>query len=95
MADAIEARLAAKGGRVEEAEALARRGVEHAASVDLVDLRGMFSRAALAEVLALRASHDEAAAVAGEALAVHGAKEDVAGAAVIRDGCRRLGIQVA
>jgi class 3 adenylate cyclase/tetratricopeptide (TPR) repeat protein len=95
MADAIEARLAAKSGAFEHAEALARQAVELAGSTDLVDLCGMYSRAALAEVLALRGRSDEAATGAAEALAVHRAKEDVAGAAVLHDGFSRLGVEVA
>jgi hypothetical protein len=95
MADAIEVRLAASSGELEQAETLARRAVELAGSTDFVDLRGMYSRAALAEVLALRGKQDEAVASAAEALAVHGAKEDVAYAAVLRDDFLRLGIEVA
>jgi class 3 adenylate cyclase/tetratricopeptide (TPR) repeat protein len=95
MADAIEARLAAKSGELEQAEALARLGVERAGSTDFVDLRGMYSQATLAEVLALRGKHDEAVDSAVEALAVHRAKEDVAYAAVLRDRFVRLGIEVA
>jgi hypothetical protein len=95
MADAIEARLAARRGYFDEAETLARRAVDLAASTDFVDLRGMISQAPLAEVLALRGKQDEAAAAAAEALAVHRAKEDVAYAAVLRDGFVRLGIEVA
>jgi class 3 adenylate cyclase/tetratricopeptide (TPR) repeat protein len=95
MADAIEARLAAKSGELEQAEALARHGVELAGSTDFVDLRGMYSQAALAEVLALRGKQDEAVASAAEALAVHRAKEDLAYAAVLRDGFLRLEIELA
>jgi hypothetical protein len=95
MADAIEARLAARSGELEQAEALARRAVELARATDFVDLRGMYSQAALAEVLALRGKQDEAVASAAEALAVHRAKEDVAYAAVLRDDFARLGVEVA
>jgi tetratricopeptide (TPR) repeat protein len=94
MADAIEARLAAKSGELEQAEALARQAVELAGSTDFVDLRGMHSRAVLAEVLALRGERNEAVGEAAEALAVHRAKEDVAYAAVLLDGFLRLGIEV-
>jgi hypothetical protein len=95
MGHAIEARLAAKSGELEQAEVLARHAVELGASTDLVDARGMYSQAALAEVLALRGKHDEAVTSATEALTVHRAKEDVAGAAVLRDGFVRLGLEVA
>jgi class 3 adenylate cyclase len=94
MADAVEARLAAKSGELEQAEVLARRAVDHAGSADLVDLRGMYSQAVLAEVLAIRGQRDEAVAVAAEALAVHLAKEDIAGAAVLRGDFLRVGIEV-
>jgi class 3 adenylate cyclase/tetratricopeptide (TPR) repeat protein len=95
MADAIEARLAAKGGELERAEALARQCVKRAGLTDFPDLRGMYSQAALAEVLALRGKHDEAVTAATKALAVHREKEDIAYAAVLRDGFLRLGIEVA
>jgi len=95
MADAIEARLAARSGELEQAEALARQGVELAGSTDFVDLRGMYSQAVLAETLALRGKQDEAVVSAADALAVHLAKEDVAYVAVLRDDFVRLGIEVA
>jgi tetratricopeptide (TPR) repeat protein len=95
MAAAIEARLAAKSGQLEQAEALARHAVELGESTDLVDVRGMYSQAALAEVLALRGKQDEAVTAAAKALAVHRAKEDVAYAAVLRDRFLELGIEVA
>jgi tetratricopeptide (TPR) repeat protein len=95
MADVIEARLAAKGGELEQAEALARQCVKRAGSTDFPDLRGMYSQAALAEVLALGGKHGEAVTAATRALAAHREKEDIAYAAVLRDGFARLGIEVA
>jgi class 3 adenylate cyclase/tetratricopeptide (TPR) repeat protein len=86
-----EARLAASDGRLAEAESLARSGLDLAESSDLFALRGMRARWTLAETLWLRGKTDEADAVALEAIAIHEAKGDVAGVAVLRERFADIG----
>ena len=93
--DEVESLLAAKAGDLDEAERLARNAVERADTTDFYGLRGSRSRGVLAEILARRRMTDEAAAVAAEALALHDAKGDVAGAAMLRDRFASVGIEVA
>jgi len=92
---AIEAMLAARQGRLEEAEQLARRSLDLAETTDFFALRGMRARGTVAEILALCGKHDEAAAVAAEAIALHDAKGDVAGVASLREQLTRAGVSVA
>ena len=91
--DAIEALLAAREGRFEEAERLARRNVERSETTDFFAVRGMRARETLAEVLALGGRTDEAREVASQAIALHDAKGDVAGAAALRAQLAVVGIE--
>ena len=70
------AKLAARRGQLEDAEALAREGAALAAETEVVDLRGD-SLLALAEVLRLAGREEEAAAAIGEALAQWESRGDV------------------
>jgi class 3 adenylate cyclase/tetratricopeptide (TPR) repeat protein len=79
----LRARALAHDGRPEEAEASARRAVAIAGQTEFVLLHAA-ALAALAEVLDLAGRHDEAATVRQEAIAVHEAKGNVAGAAALR-----------
>jgi len=92
--DEVESLLAANAGQLDEAEQLARSAVARADTTDFYDLRGNRSRGVLAEILARRGKADEAVAVASEALALHEAKGDVAGAALLRDRFAAVGIEV-
>jgi tetratricopeptide (TPR) repeat protein len=91
----VESRLGARAGDLDEAERLARRAVELAETTDFIALRGMRSRGALAEILALRGKADEASVVAAEAIADHESKGDVAGVAVLRKRFAEVGIEIA
>jgi len=91
--DETEAHLAAHQGRLDDAERLARRGLEWAETTDFFDLRGMRARGTLAEILALRGKRGEAAAVVTEALAIHEAKGDAAGVAVLRAQLARADVK--
>jgi class 3 adenylate cyclase/tetratricopeptide (TPR) repeat protein len=90
-----EAQLAARAGQLDEAEENARHGFELAEATDFYAIRGMRSRGTLAEILSLRGKRDEAVAVAEEAVALHQAKGDVTGVAVLREQMVRAGIGVA
>jgi class 3 adenylate cyclase/tetratricopeptide (TPR) repeat protein len=92
--DGTEAHLAARDGRLEDAERLARSGFERAETTDFFALRGMRAGATLAEILQLAGKSDEAAAVGSKAIGFHDAKGDVAGAAVLREQLERAGIEV-
>ena len=91
--DAVEARLLVRRGRLSEAEALARRAVEAADRTDHFMMRAR-SRLALADVLQRARRADEAAVPAREAVSFHVAKEDVAGAARVREQLAAFGIEV-
>ena len=75
------------------AEALARRAVEAADGTDHFMMRAR-SRLALADVLQRARRADEAAVPAREAVSFHVAKEDVAGAARVREQLAAFGIEV-
>ena len=92
--DAIEGALLAREGRMEEAEARARRAVELTEGIDFREGRAI-ARRYLAEVLVRASRTDEAQAVAAEALAIREAKGDVTGAARERELLARLGLTVA
>ena len=92
--DATGAHLAAREGRLEEAERLARRGLELADTTDFFGARGMRARGTIAEILELCGKADEAAAVAGQGIAIHEAKGDVAGAAALREQLSRAGVEL-
>jgi tetratricopeptide (TPR) repeat protein len=70
------AKLAARRGNLEEAEAVAREGIALAAGTEFVDLRGD-ALLALAEVLRLGSRNGEAAEPIREALALWDAKGNV------------------
>jgi class 3 adenylate cyclase/tetratricopeptide (TPR) repeat protein len=91
----VESYIAAKAGDLDEGERLARQAVDLAETTDFFQLRGMRSRGALAEILALRGETDEAATVAAEAIAHHENKGDVAGVAVLRKHFADIGLAVA
>jgi tetratricopeptide (TPR) repeat protein len=93
--DIAEAHIAAGGGRHEEAERLARRGVELADRTDFFAVRGMRRRGSMSEVLWLAGKEEEATTVASEALAFHEAKGDVTGVAALREQLVRGGVEVA
>ena len=88
---ALEAGLLAHEGRVEEGEAAARHGLALSETTDFFQMRG-HARAFLAEVLALAGKRAEAASTAAEALAVHDAKGDVTGSAMLRRQFGSMGI---
>ena len=88
---ALEGGLLAHEGRVEEGEAAARRGLALSETTDFFQMRG-HARAFLAEVLALAGKRAEAASTAAEALAVHDAKGDVTGSAMLRREFGSMGI---
>ena len=70
------AKLCARGGKLDEAEAAAREGVALAEATEFVDLRGD-SLLALGEVLRLAGRKDEAAEATRQALAIWEAKGNV------------------
>jgi class 3 adenylate cyclase len=77
------AKLLARQGRGQTAEAIAREGIELAERTEWPNFRG-FAYASLAEVLAAGES-EEAAAAAEKAVAIYSAKGNVAAAAQARD----------
>jgi tetratricopeptide (TPR) repeat protein len=91
--DWVESRLLAIRGRLDEAEARARHGLEASEETDHFLMRAR-SRLALAEVLHRAGRQDQAHAIASEAIAVHEAKEDVTGAAWWRRYLADAGIPV-
>jgi len=93
--DLVEAHIAAEEGRLEEAERLARHGVELADTTDFFGARGMRARGALAEILQLAGKEDEAHSVAVAGMAFHEEKGDVAGGAALREELVRAGVVVA
>ena len=86
--------LHARRGESEQAEECSRRAVALAETADFHRARS-YSRAYLAEVLALSGRADEAAEVAAEAFEIFEAKGDVAGAAQFRARLSSLGVEVA
>jgi class 3 adenylate cyclase/tetratricopeptide (TPR) repeat protein len=81
--DVVGGRMLARRGRLDDALALARRGLEAADTTDLFDLRGR-ARLCLAEVLARAGARAELDRLAEETVAIYEAKEDVTGAAWMR-----------
>jgi len=94
MVDSIEGALLAREGRVDEAERVGRRGLELAETTDLFQIRGMYARSGLAEVLSLAGKRGEASATAAEAIAIHDDKGDVTGSAFLRRRFESMGIEV-
>jgi tetratricopeptide (TPR) repeat protein len=81
--DAAEGLLRARRGERDEAERLARRGVELVQTMDFNDVLGTTYMLA-SRALAAAGNFDEAVARAQAAVAVYGAKGDVAGADIAR-----------
>jgi tetratricopeptide (TPR) repeat protein len=77
------ARIRARQGRLDEAEALAREAVALSTQTDFLNLQGS-AFMALAEVLAAAREPDQAAAAARDALAVYETKGNVVSAAEAR-----------
>ncbi len=92
--DVIEGLMLAREGRIDDAIPLARRGLERAETTDFFNIRGLRAREPLAEILALAGSEIEAASVAADAIAIHQAKGDVAGAAAIRERLATMRVEV-
>ena len=92
--DAVEALMLAREGLLDDAVRVAGRGLEHAETTDFFNVRGMRAREPLARVLWLAGKHDGARRVASEAVAIHEAKGDVAGAAAVRDLLAPLGLEL-
>ena len=84
--------LHARRGEYEQAEQRSRRAVALAETGDFHDTRS-FSRAYLAEVLALSSQRVQAAEVAAEAFEIFEAKGDVAGCAQYRSRLSSLGVE--
>jgi tetratricopeptide (TPR) repeat protein len=89
--DMVDGLLHARRGEYEQAEHCSRRAVALAETGDFHNARS-FSRAYLAEVLALSSRADEAAEVASEAFEIFDAKGDVAGWAQFRSRLSSLGV---
>jgi hypothetical protein len=89
--DALEGALLAHDGRLEEGEAVTRRGLELSDTTDLFQMRG-HARTGLAEVLALAGKREEAVAIAAECIAIHDGKGDVTGSALMRRRFEGMGI---
>jgi len=79
----VPARLLARSGRFDEAEALARQGVALAADSEFVVLHADVLLD-LAEVLSLAGRHDESEIATAEAVSLYERKGDVAAAAIAR-----------
>jgi len=92
--DGTEAHIAAHDRRLEEAERLARHGVELADTTDFFTVRGMRARGTLAEILRLAGKDEEARSVAAAGMAFHEGKGDIAGAAALREQLDRAGVEV-
>ena len=90
--DMVGGLLHARRGESEQAEQCSRRAVALAETGDFHGARA-FSRAYLAEVLALSGRADEAAEVAAEAFGIFEAKGDVAGCAQFRSRLSSLGVK--
>ena len=90
--DMVGGLLHARRGESEQAEQCSRRAVALAETGDFHDARA-FSRAYLAEVLALSGRADDAAEVAAEAFGIFEAKGDVAGCARFRSRLTSLGVE--
>ena len=91
--DMVGGLLHARRGEYEQAEEHSRRAVALAETTDF-HLARSYSRAYLAEVLALSGRSGEAASVAAEAFEIFEAKGDVAGAAQFRARLSSLGVEV-
>jgi class 3 adenylate cyclase/tetratricopeptide (TPR) repeat protein len=89
--DALEGALLAHDGRLEEGEAVTRRGLVLSDTTDLFQMRS-HARTALAEVLALAGKREESVAIAAECIAIHEDKGDVAGSALARRRFDRMGV---
>ena len=94
MVDSIEGALLAREGRLGEAEEMARRSLALSETTDFFQMRGMYARSGLAEVLSLAGKAEEAAATAAEAIAIHDDKGDVTGSAFLRRRFDAMGIEV-
>ena len=92
--DAIDGVLLAVAGQLDEAEVMARRGLELSQTTDLFQMRG-HGFAGVAAVLALADQMDAARLMGVEAVAVHDAKGDVTGSALWIERFRALGLEVA
>jgi tetratricopeptide (TPR) repeat protein len=92
--DAVEGKLAAMEGRLDEAVDLARGAVKRADTTDFVVLRGAGSREVLATILAKLGRTDDAARFASEAIELHHAKGDVTGIGLLRRQFEEAGIVV-
>ena len=89
--DMVGGVLHARRGESEQAEQRSRQAVALAETGGFHEARS-FSRAYLAEVLALSSRRDEAAEVAAEAFEIFEAKGDVAGCAQFRSRLAALGV---
>jgi class 3 adenylate cyclase/tetratricopeptide (TPR) repeat protein len=89
--DALEGALLAHDGRLEEGEAVTRRGLELSDTTDLFQMRA-HARTGLAEVLALAGKREEAVTIAAECIAIHDDKGDVTGSALMRGRFEAMGI---
>jgi class 3 adenylate cyclase len=81
--DAVGGRMLARRGQIDDALALARRGLEAADTTDLFDLLGR-ARLCLGEVLARAGARAELDRLAPETVAIYEGKGDVTGAAWMR-----------
>ncbi len=91
--DMVTGLVHARRGESEQAEQCSRRAVALADTGDFHNARS-FSRAYLAEVLALTGRSEEAAQVAAEAFEIFGAKGDVAAAAQFCARLLSVGVEV-
>jgi tetratricopeptide (TPR) repeat protein len=91
--DMVGGLLHARRGEYEQAEEPSRRAIALTDGTDQHFARS-YSRAYLAEVLALSARRDEAAEVAAEAFEIFAAKGDVTAAAQFRSRLSSLGVEV-
>jgi class 3 adenylate cyclase len=92
--DGTDALLAARQGRLAEAEALARRGWARAETTDFFTIRGMRALGILAEVLSVAGKPDEAMRTGIAALAEHERKGDVSGVAALRERLAQAGVEL-
>jgi hypothetical protein len=92
--DALQSRMLARRGELDEALALGRRALEAVDEMDFFDFRAKI-RLGLAEVLARAGQHDEVERVGEEAVAIHTAKGDVTGAAWARRQLKALRVFLA
>lgn len=92
--DVIEGALLARDGYLDEGESVTRRGLELSDATDLFQMRA-HARSGLAAALAIAGKEEEAAATALEAIAIHDAKGDVSGSALLRLRFEAAGVDVA